>query len=68
MLNIIDWLILPRETRELARLNKIYEALNENRATPRKTRNSIYSYRWKYHHEKIDLIIQCTIIMENRKK
>lgn len=57
MLNIIDWLILPRETKELVRLNKIYDAFNEKRITPEETRHLVYSFKWKYHHKKIDMLV-----------
>lgn len=57
MFKIIDWLILPRETIELARLNKIHEAFNERKITGEQCRHLIYSFKWKYHHDKIDLLM-----------
>ena len=63
MLKVIDWLLFPRETRELGRLNEIHEAFNEKQASPEQTRHAIYNERWKYHHEKVDLLMQFTFLI-----
>lgn len=66
MLKLLDWLLLPRETRELARLNDIHEAFNEKRVTGEETRHMIYSHKWKYHHEKIDLLVMFTDVWQRK--
>lgn len=64
MLKVIDWILLPRDTRELGRLNDIHEAFNDKRLTGEETRHEIYSYSWKYHHEKIDMLILFTGLLK----
>ena len=60
MHKILDYILLPRETRELALLNKIHEAFNEKRISGEQARHLIYQNKWKYHHEKIDLLVLFT--------
>jgi hypothetical protein len=58
MLKVIDWLLLDRETYELARLNRIHEAFNEGKITGEQTRHLVYSFKWKHHYDKIDLLLR----------
>lgn len=63
-MQILDRLLLPRETWELTRLNKIHEAYNNKFITPEQTRHLIYSFKWKYHHDKIDFLILFTNLLK----
>lgn len=57
MQKIFDYLLLDRETYELAHLNEIWGAFNDKKITPKECRRKIYSFKWKYHHDKIDLLM-----------
>lgn len=62
MLKMIDYLLLPRETIELAKINHIMQLLNEGKITKRQARQKVYRQKWKFHHEKIDFLMQVTLI------
>lgn len=64
MLELIDRLLLPRETWELARLNKIWEAFNEKKLTPEQTRRKLYRYSWKKQQDNVDILVRFTIALE----
>ena len=62
---LIDYLILPLETRELAKLNKIWEAFNEKKLNPKETRYLLYHFSWKKQRDKVEILIMLTIEIEN---
>jgi hypothetical protein len=59
---LLDFLLLPRSTRELAYLNKIWGAFNDGLLDSKQTRLEIHKYKWKYHLEKIDLLVTFTTL------
>ena len=63
---LIDLLILPRSARELARLNRIHNAFNEGRLTSAQARSAIYMHKWKYHHNKVNLLIELTHLLNKK--
>lgn len=64
---IFDYGLLPRETIELGELNKIHEDFNNKKLTPKYTRYELYKRKWKYHHDRVDMLITFTYLMENKK-
>lgn len=56
----LDYLLLPRSTIELAHLNRIWEAYNEQKLSPQQVRTKLLQRKWKHHIEKADLLLQFT--------
>ena len=56
-MNWLDKILLPKDTIELAELNKIWEAFNEKRLTPKQTQHELLKRAWKFHLEKVQLLL-----------
>ena len=63
VIGIVFWIVvyflylspMARSTRELSRLNRIWESFN-NGKEPELVRLELKNYDWKYHPEKIKLL------------
>ena len=58
-MGIISWLmdfLLPAETRELARLNRIWESFNDKTRTKEEVRQLLNQHQWKHHRDKVELL------------
>ena len=61
--NIIAiWSPMMRETLELARLNKIWERFNNGEEVV----DDILSHKWKYHKDKVKLLLKCQEIKNGK--
>ena len=63
---LLDLLLLPRSTRELALLNKIHTKFNDKALTTQQTRQVILSHKWRYHIEKVELLLMFTLYGSNK--
>ncbi|MFW5962623.1 MAG: hypothetical protein ACOCQR_03305 [bacterium] len=61
---MLNKIILPLSTKELALLNDIHDKFNKKQLSPAEARHIIYRQRWKYHYEKIDFLIGFTYAVE----
>ena len=48
--------LLPAETRELARLNRIWESFNDKTRTKEEVRQLLNQHQWKHHRDKVELL------------
>lgn len=53
---LLDWLFCSADTRELARLNRIWEAFNDKKLSPEQTMQALGAKTWKYHKDKVELL------------
>ena len=60
------WSRMARDTRELARLNRIWRLFNERACTTREIRDYLDAYDWKFHQDKVELLRTFITLFEER--
>ena len=66
---LVDLILLPRSTRELMQLNKIWGYLNDGLLSPAETKSLIAKHKWRYHYEKLQLLITfCDLLIDIKRK
>ncbi len=61
---ILDFLLLPADTRELARLNEIHDKFNKDGVDPLP---EILQHKWFYHTDKVIFLIEISRIILKQK-